>query len=129
MVREAEEHAAQDQVFRDKAEAKNSADQSVYQAERTLKDLGDKAPAPDKTRIEEAVAAVKSAIDSDNTDRIKSATEELRDATYKLSEMLYKQSESAGAAEGNGFHAGAAGPTEETTRPKEDVIDAEFKSE
>jgi len=132
MVREAEAHAAEDQAVRDKAEARNTADQVIYQTERTLKDLEGKVPADEKNQIESAIAALKAALDSDNLDKIKSATDELREASYKLSEILYKQAEggAGGAAAGNGFHPGGeSGAAEETTHPREDVIDAEFKSE
>ena len=91
MVRDAEAHAAEDQAFRDKAEARNQADAMVYPTERTLKDLGDKPRPTEKASVESAIANVKSAMEGDDTSRIKSATEELQQASYKLSEMLYQQ--------------------------------------
>jgi len=132
MVREAELHAAEDAQLREKAEVKNRADQTVFQVERLLKDLGDKVPSSEKSDIDSAMEKVKSALDSDDTERIKSATEELQQASYKLSEILYKQAESeGGAAPGadgsNGYHANGSAPGAEA--PKDDVIDAEFKSE
>jgi molecular chaperone DnaK len=133
MVQEAEQHAAEDAQIREKAEAKNGADQIVYQTERLLKDLGDKVPAEEKSRIESAIANVKSAMEADDVSRIKSATDELQQASYKLSEILYRQSEggpSANGASGDGFHPeGAPEGAEQTHRPSDDVIDAEFKSE
>ena len=132
MIREAEAHAAEDAALREKAEAKNQGDQLVYQTERLIKDVGDKLPADEKATIETAIANVKSALEADDTDRIKSATDELQQASYKLSEILYRQSDpgpSAGDG-GNGFHAdgGAEGQAEEGAK-HDDVIDAEFKSE
>jgi molecular chaperone DnaK len=132
MVREAEQHAAEDARIREKAEARNQADQVVYQVEHTLRDLGDKVPSDEKARIESAIANVKSALEADDVSRIKSATEELQQASYKLSEILYHQTEGASAdgATGNGYQPGAApGDAEQTARPADDVIDAEFKSE
>jgi molecular chaperone DnaK len=133
MVHEAEQHAAEDAQIREKAEAKNGADQIVYQTERLLKDLGDKVPAEEKGHIESAIANVKSAVEADDVSRIKSATEELQQASYKLSEILYRQAESgpsANGASGDGFHPGEAPEgAEQTGRPADDVIDAEFKSE
>jgi molecular chaperone DnaK len=128
MVREAEQHAAEDAQVREKQEARNQADQTVYQVERTLKDLGDKVPADEKAHVESAISGVKSALESDDLSRIRTATEELQQASYKLSEILYRQS--GDGATGNGYQPGAApGDAEQTGRPADDVIDAEFKSE
>jgi len=126
MVQEAERHAAEDAALRDKAETRNRADQAVYQVERMLKDLGDKIQASDKTDVEAAIAKVKSALESDDLQRIKDATEELQTTSYKLSEALYKQGD--GVSGGNGFHPGEEGG-ESAGKPADDVIDAEFKSE
>ena len=125
MVRDAEAHAAEDQAVREKAEARNGADQTVYQVERTLKDLGDKVPDEEKANIETAIAAVKSALEADDTDRIKSATEGLQQASYKLSEILYKQSGDGASA--NGHQPGEA-PEGAEQPAGDDVIDAEFKN-
>jgi molecular chaperone DnaK len=129
---EAERHAAEDAKIKEKAESRNKADQTVYQVEHTLKELGDKVPADQKTTVESAIAGVKSALESDDVDAINRATEELQTASYKLSELLYQQAAGAqgapGADSSNGYHAdgdtaGAA------PQAHDDVIDAEFKSE
>jgi molecular chaperone DnaK len=134
MVREAEQHAAEDAELREKAEAKNNADQTVYQTERLLKDLGDKVPADERGRVEGAIANVKSALEADDASRIKTATEELQQASYKLSEILYRQAEGPstnGATGGDGFHGAETPEGAEQTAgaANDDVIDAEFKSE
>jgi len=131
MIREAESHAAEDAALREKAEARNQADQLIYSTERLIKDLGEKLPADEKANVESAMANVKSAMESDDTGRIKSTTDELQQASFKLSEILYKQAENgAGGASSNGFHAdGAPEGAEQTAKPADDVIDAEFKSE
>ena len=134
MIREAEQHAAEDTAVREKAEAKNQADQMVYSTERLIKDLGDKLPSDEKANVEGAIQGVKSALESDDTGRIKTATEELQQASYKLSEILYKQADGAtpGADGSNGFHADgadAADHAEGAAKHTDDVIDAEFKSE
>ncbi len=129
MIREAEAHASEDAALREKAETKNQADQLLYSTERLIKDLGDKLPGDEKAGVESAIADVKSALESDDTARIKTATDALQQASYKLSEILYKQAD-GGAASSNGFHAdGAPDHAEETAKPADDVIDAEFKSE
>ncbi len=136
MVREAEEHAADDAQIREKAEARNQADQAVYQTERLLKDLGDKVPGDEKAQVETAIQNVKNAMDSDDSARLKSATEELQQASYKLSEILYKQTADGASTNGTGSHDGyqpgaAPGDAEQGTHAhaSDDVIDAEFKSE
>ena len=130
MIREAEAHAAEDSALREKAETRNHADQMVYSTERLIKDLGDKLPGDEKGKVETAIANVKSALETEDTDRIKTATDELQSASYALSELLYKQADSTGGASSNGFHAeGAPEGASEDAKPADDVIDAEFKSE
>ena len=130
MVREAEAHASEDAALREKAEARNHADQLVYSTERLIKDLGDKLPGDEKAKVEGAIANVKTALEGQDTDRIKTATDELQQASYSLSEMLYKQADGGSGAGSNGFHADGAGETAtEDVKPADDVIDAEFKSE
>ena len=130
MIREAEAHAAEDSALREKAETRNHADQMVYSTERLIKDLGDKLPGDEKAKVETAIANVKSALETEDTAQIKTATDELQSASYALSELLYKQADSGGTASGNGFHAeGAPEGATEDAKPADDVIDAEFKSE
>ncbi len=125
MVREAESHASEDAALREKAEARNHADQLVYSTERLIKDLGDKLPADEKEKVESAVANVKTALEGEDTDRIKTTTDELQSASYALSELLYKQADGGG---GGSQPEGGAAATEDV-KPADDVIDAEFKSE
>jgi molecular chaperone DnaK len=130
MVRDAEAHAGEDAALREKAEARNQADQMVYSTERLIKDLGDKLPESEKASVEGALAEVKSALEGDDTARLKDKTEALQQASYKLSEILYQQADGGGTAGGNGHHPGAETEgAEEAAKPQDDVIDAEFKSE
>ena len=128
MVRDAETHAAEDAALREKAETRNGADQSVYQAERTLTDLGDKVPAELKTDVETAIAAVKTALEGDDNGAIKSATEALAQAQFKLSEAVYSQTPSGSNGTGMGYQPGD-GSRRRRAKPSDDVIDAEFKSD
>jgi len=130
MIREAESHAAEDADLREKAEAKNQADQLIYQTERLIKDLGDKLPSEEKGNVETAITDVKSALEGGDTSRIKETTEQLQQASYKLSEILYRQADSGPAQDGgNGHHADGAEEHAEEAPKHDDVIDAEFKSE
>lgn len=107
MVKKAEQYAEQDKKKREEAEAINKADSLVYQAEKTLKDLGDKIPQADKDRINSAKDELKKAIDSKNIDDIKRKTEELTKTIYDVTSKIYQQTGAQGAAGAGG--AGAAG--------------------
>ena len=110
MVKDAEANAAADKAKREEIDTKNEADSLVYQTEKTLKEMGDKISGGDKQKIEDAVAALKKAIEGGNTSDIKAKSEELKQASYKMAEEMYKQQGAAGAAGAQpGSDAGAAG--------------------
>ncbi|MFI3257077.1 MAG: molecular chaperone DnaK [Spirochaetales bacterium] len=98
MVKEAEANAEADKKEREKIDVRNEADSMVYATEKTLTDLGDKVNAADKQKIEEAVAALKQALTTDNVEDIKAKTEELKQASYKIAEEVYKQQAAQGAS-------------------------------
>ncbi|MCW2272539.1 molecular chaperone DnaK [Rhodoblastus acidophilus] len=115
MVKDAEAHAAEDKARRALVDAKNEGEAMVHAAEKSLAEFGEKASEADKSAIQAAVAALKTALESDNVDTIKAKTNELAQAQMKLGEAMYKAEQAAAAAGG-----GAA-------KPEEDVIDADFK--
>ena len=84
MVKDAEANAAADKEKREAVDAKNEADGLIYATEKSLKDLGDKVSDADKQKIEDAMAALKKALESENTQDIKAKTEELKQASYKI---------------------------------------------
>ena len=130
MVNEAATHAEDDRKARETAEARNEADALVYRTEHSLKDLGDKVPSDVKIEIENAVGAVKTALEGSDAEDLKSKTEELRQASYKLAELMYKQTggDQGGGPEGYSPNGDGEGPTEPgAAAEEEDVIDAEFK--
>ncbi len=92
MVREAEAHAEEDKRERERAEARNEADSMIYTTEKTLKDMADKIGQDDKTKIEEAVADLKRALEGGDVPTIKEKTEALKQASYKIAEEMYKNS-------------------------------------
>jgi molecular chaperone DnaK len=118
MVKEAEEHAGEDKSRRELAEAKNQGEALVHATEKQLKENGDKIPAGDKSNIEAAVATLKSALGTENTSEIASATQALVQASMKIGEALYggQPGGAAGGAEGGG-----AQPNQEG------VVDADFE--
>ncbi|MCW2284458.1 molecular chaperone DnaK [Rhodoblastus acidophilus] len=116
MVKDAEAHAAEDKARRALVDAKNEGEAMVHAAEKSLTEFGEKASEADKSAIQAAVAALKTALEGDDVETIKAKTNELAQAQMKLGEAMYKAEQAAAAAGG----AGAA-------KPEEDVIDADFK--
>ena len=130
MVTEAAEHADDDQRRRQLVEAQNQADAIIYTTEKNLSEYGDKVSDEDKSAIEEAIAALNEAKDTDDAGAITSKTEALVQVSMKLGEAIYKASQEEAAA------AGAAEATEATEPPDEGestatddstVVDAEFE--
>ena len=125
LVKNAQAHTEDDKKRRKTAEAKNQADTLIYQTEKNLSEHGDKIAAEDKTRVEEAVAALKKAMEGTDPEAIESATQTLTTASHKLAEEMYKKA-SASAASGNGSDA-AGGTGAGETKTDEKVVDAEFE--
>ena len=107
MVKDAEANAAADKARRESVDAKNEADSLIYATEKSIKDLGDKVDGAEKQKVEDAVAALKQALQSDNVEDIKAKTEALKQASYKIAEQLYKQQAANGAQPGADAGAGA----------------------
>ena len=110
-VKEAEQYAAEDAKIKEKVEVRNQADQMVYQAEKTLSEVGDKVPESEKAPIQAGIDKLKETLKGEDTDAIKAATEELTQAFYKMSEKLYQQQAPQGdaAARQPGGDTGAQG--------------------
>jgi molecular chaperone DnaK len=124
MMKDAESHSEEDRKRREEIETRNRADQAVYGAEKTMRDMGDKLGASDKAALESAITELKNAVSSNDTAAMNRAMEQLTQAQHKAAEALYKQAgpaASAGGPEPAGADAGA-GPGR---APEGDVIDAE----
>lgn len=119
MVKDAEANAAEDKKRRELVDARNQGEAMIHSAEKSLVDYGEKVSAADKSAIETAVAGLKTALEGDDVEAIKTRTNELVQASMKLGEAMYKSQGEAGAA------AGEAGPAHDPA--KDDVIDADFK--
>jgi molecular chaperone DnaK len=96
MVKEAAAHAEEDKKRREEIEARNHADQAVYAAEQFVRDNGDKLAAADKQAIESAVEDLKKAIESNDSNAMRSAMDRLNQAQYKAGESMYRQASQAG---------------------------------
>ena len=119
MVTDAEAHADEDKKRKEEAEVRNTADSLVYGTEKTVADLGDKVPEETKTDVEAAVADVKKALEGDDVDAIKSATQSLQEKSYKLAEIVYQQAEAEQAPEG------AAAPEGDEEVADDEVVDGD----
>jgi len=117
MVSDAEAHAAEDARRREEAEIRNNADTLVYQTRKLLDEQGDNVSADDKEPVESAVAAASEALESDDLDAIRSATEALAAASSAFSQKLYESAAANTAADAEGASA------------DEEVIDAEIVDE
>jgi molecular chaperone DnaK len=122
LVKDAQAHTDEDKKRRKTAEAKNQADTLIYQTEKNLSEHGDKIAAEDKTKIEEAVATLKKAMEGTDPEAIESATQTLTTASHKLAEEMYKKASASAAA---GSAEGGTGAGE--TKTDEKVVDAEFE--
>ncbi|MDD6924534.1 MAG: molecular chaperone DnaK [Veillonellaceae bacterium] len=125
MVKEAQAHEAEDKKQKETVEVKNNADSLVYQAEKAVKDLGDKADKSKVDAVNSAVQKVKEALKGGDTEAIKKATEELQKPLYELSAAAY-QAAGGDAAAGAQGAAGAGQQTSSDTKNDDDVVDAEY---
>ena len=127
MVKEAQAHEAEDKKRKEAVETRNNADALVFQAEKTIKDLGDKADAGIVSKVKDGIEGVKSALKGNDTEAIKKAVEELQKPLYELSAAAYQQAQQAQQQAG-GASANAGAGAQQQSQPKDDnTVDAEFK--
>ena len=124
MKREADMHAAEDTRRREEVEARNMADTMVYTAERTLRDLGDKVPAPVRSDVESKVSALKSALQGGDAQQLKRLTQELSEAMQKVGAAVYQQQ---GGAGGPGAPPPPPGGGEGPSKKDEGTVEGEFR--
>ena len=126
MVREAEEHAAEDKKRREFAEVRNQAETLSYSIEKLIQDNADKLPEDVKSSVQADVDALKTALAGDDDEAVKAAFDTLNASQGKLGEAIYASSQAAGDSAGSGTDPDATDPGNgETPNPEEDVIDAE----
>jgi molecular chaperone DnaK len=131
MMREADANAEEDKKRREEIEARNKADQSVYTAERMLRDTGDKITGADRSAIESAIAELKKAIESNDAAAMNRTMDALTAAQHKAAEALYRQQQQGGPPPGAGADAGSGGQAGESQAhgSSGEVIDAEVVDE
>ena len=116
-VKEAEQYAAEDKARKDEVDTHNAADQTVYQTEKTLNELGDKIDASEKASIQSAIDHLKEVNKGNDVAAIKAATEEVQKAFYAVSEKLYQQAAPQGSQQGGPQQPGDDG-----------VVDADYET-
>ncbi len=121
MVDEAKKHEAEDRKRRELADARNQGDTLAYQAEKSLRELGDKVPAADRGKIEESIKSLREALQGEDVQKIRHLTEEVQQASYALGQQMYAQSQQPGPEgerpAGGAGDSGGAG----------DVVEGEFR--
>ena len=101
MVKEAEENKAADEKRKEAADMKNEAEQTIFMAEKSIKELGDKADKKDKEKAEKQIKELKKALEKDDTDDIKKKTEALNETAMSLGAKLYEEAAKKAQAEDN----------------------------
>jgi molecular chaperone DnaK len=127
MARDADSHSSDDRKKKEEIESRNRADAMVYNIEKMLKEHRDKVSADDAKAVDEALADTKKAMSEGGIDRINQATSKLETASHKLAEAMYKASSQPGGTPpqgGPGADGNGAGADE--SKPKDNVVDAEF---
>ncbi len=127
MVKDADTHSEEDKKRREVIDAKNQADQMVYNLEKLMRENKDKIPEDEATKIQTEIENTKKAIESEDAEQIKTALEALSQASHKLSEMLYQQASQQQAQQGEQSAAGDQPADQEPSQDssEEEVIDAE----
>lgn len=124
MVKDAEAHAAEDKKRKEEIEVRNNADSLVYQAEKTVKEMGDKADAALLEKVKTAIETLKESLKGNDNEKIKADTEALTQPLYEMTSAVYNQAQ--GQAEGAAPGAEAHGH-ETGAKKDEKVVDAEYK--
>ncbi len=134
MVKDAEAHADEDQRKREEFEVRHQGDSLVYETEKSLNEFSDKVDAETKSKVEAAVERVKEALNGENHEEIKSATESLTQIWHEVSAELYQQTaseqqeaESSGNAPGSGSTTAESPATDSEREPEGEVIDADYE--
>ena len=123
MVKDAEAHAEEDRKRREEAEIRNNADSLVYQTEKVLRDQGDNVSAEEKVAVEGPLDDLRKALEGNDTDAIKTATEALMSASQAFSQKLYE----AAARDANAAGTSASGQTGDASNASDDdIVDAEI---
>jgi molecular chaperone DnaK len=124
MVRDAEQYAEEDRKRREAVESRNQAESLVYQTEKFLQENEDKVPDDVKTEVKDGVAELKKALEGDDADAIKAASEKLAQSSQKMGAAMYANAQAAGGSSEEGASSDSS-----SSSTDEDVVDAEIVDE
>lgn len=129
MKKDAEIHAEEDKKRKELVEAKNNADSMIHMTTKSLTELGDKVDAATKANVEQEIENLKKAMETEDTQAIKTATDTLTQASHKLAELMYAQAKAQGTAPGDGAGGtgAAGGQGKKGGKDDDDVVDADFE--
>jgi molecular chaperone DnaK len=127
MRRQAETHADEDRRRREMVEARNTADNAIYSAERALREAGEKVAAPTRTSVEAKIQAVRQKLDSEDVAALRQVTNDLLQAMQGIGAAMYEGTGSVGGGTGGDAGGGGTGETGPTPKKPDDVVDGEFK--
>ncbi|MBW2650696.1 MAG: molecular chaperone DnaK [Deltaproteobacteria bacterium] len=126
LVKDAEAHEEEDKKKKELIELRNQADSLIYGTEKNLKEMGDQIDADQKSRIEDSIAKLKTAMEGDDVDAIKTAQEEATQASHKLAEAMYAKA-TAKETEADATGTSGEGAQAESAKADDDVVDADFE--
>jgi molecular chaperone DnaK len=128
MIRDAEQHAAEDKQRRELVEARNNADSLAYSVERAINEMGDRVPAHERARAESLISDIRAALKDEATpiDRLRQLTSDLQQVSHSLASAAYSEQASAAGAGASGGGTGRGGGSGGGAGADDDVIDAEY---
>lgn len=127
MQQDAKTHEEEDKKRKDAVTARNNAEALIYQAEKTVKELGDKADAAKVKEVNDAIAKLKETLKGDDAEKIKADAEALTKPLHELTEKLYQQAQQAQQAAQGAQAQQQQGPQAGAQGSKDDVVDADYK--
>jgi molecular chaperone DnaK len=127
MVRDAEQYAEEDRIRREAVESRNQAEGLVYQTEKFLSENEDKVPDDVKTEVKDATAELKKALEAEDADTIKAASEKLAQSSQKMGAAMYANAQAAGGGSSDGGSTDGTGDASSSS--DDDVVDAEIVDE
>jgi molecular chaperone DnaK len=129
MMKEAREHEGEDRQRRELVEARNAADSLAYQTEKTLKELGDKVPAQERSTIEAKLKDLRASLESDDQNKIKHLSDDLQNAFHAISQQLYAQQAAPQSAAQNAHQPNGASTNGNGAKPSAEgeVVEGEFR--
>ena len=127
LVKDAQTHSEEDKKRRETVEIKNQADSLIYGAEKNLQELGDKIQDEEKTKIQEAITTMRTSLEGDDVEAMKTAMQNLQTASHKLAEEMYKSASAENAAGATGDSGANADSPTGSTNDDGKIVDAEFE--